>query len=84
MLMMVMQLENTTSYGFGHQEKKIRRLSKGITGTGSSNSDHYKLPRVHSVKSKGGEGRGGGGGDDEIFGAEKRKIHTGPNPLHNR
>lgn len=21
---------------------------------------------------------------NEIFGAEKRKVHTGPNPLHNR
>ncbi|KAF5750301.1 hypothetical protein HS088_TW03G00635 [Tripterygium wilfordii] len=80
MLMMLMQLENTSCYGFGHQEKKINRLFKGNPGTGSSNSDHYKEARVHPVKSKG----GGGGGDDDIFGVEKRKIHTGPNPLHNR
>lgn len=22
--------------------------------------------------------------DDEVFGVEKRKVYTGPNPLHNR
>ncbi|KAL1548769.1 CLAVATA3/ESR-RELATED 17 [Salvia divinorum] len=22
--------------------------------------------------------------DDEVFGAEKRRVYTGPNPLHNR
>lgn len=25
-----------------------------------------------------------GGGGDGVFDAEKRKVHTGPNPLHNR
>ncbi|XVF47279.1 hypothetical protein PTKIN_Ptkin03bG0096900 [Pterospermum kingtungense] len=29
---------------------------------------------VHKVKD----------GDDEVFGGEKRKVYTGPNPLHNR
>ncbi|KAL4311569.1 hypothetical protein GQ457_01G038860 [Hibiscus cannabinus] len=24
------------------------------------------------------------GEEDEVFGDEKRKVHTGPNPLHNR
>ncbi|XXG52869.1 hypothetical protein AAC387_Pa03g1073 [Persea americana] len=24
------------------------------------------------------------GGGDGVFDAEKRKVHTGPNPLHNR
>ncbi|KAK7400978.1 hypothetical protein VNO78_12287 [Psophocarpus tetragonolobus] len=26
----------------------------------------------------------GEGGDEAVFGEEKRKIYTGPNPLHNR
>lgn len=35
----------------------------------------------HVHKAKDGDG---GDDDDEVFGDEKRKVYTGPNPLHNR
>ena len=36
------------------------------------------------VKPHGGFKANAGKDADEIFGADKRKINTGPNPLHNR
>ncbi|PPD75373.1 hypothetical protein GOBAR_DD27712 [Gossypium barbadense] len=37
----------------------------------AGNHDHHK-------------GKDGGGDDNQVFDDEKRKVHTGPNPLHNR
>ncbi|KAG7962131.1 hypothetical protein I3843_09G050000 [Carya illinoinensis] len=46
---------------------------------GGSGSEH------NSVKPHGTGFRGNADKDaDEIFGADKRKVYTGPNPLHNR
>ncbi|KAK4743354.1 hypothetical protein SAY87_001355 [Trapa incisa] len=33
---------------------------------------------------QGGSAGKGGVGDEELYGAQKRKVYTGPNPLHNR
>lgn len=33
---------------------------------------------------QGGAAGRGGAGDEEVFGADKRRVYTGPNPLHNR
>ncbi|KAJ0042720.1 hypothetical protein Pint_18506 [Pistacia integerrima] len=67
--MLLLQLE-TPCYAEG-----FAKFSRFKAGPGNSHSQHTSVRgfKAHPVK-KG----------DEVFGAEKRKVYTGPNPLHNR
>lgn len=48
-------------------------------------SSSYKAaPATSHNKIKGSGFLGKVDGEDEIFGSDKRKVNTGPNPLHNR
>ncbi|PIA60074.1 hypothetical protein AQUCO_00400746v1 [Aquilegia coerulea] len=78
MVLMVLHLLEECSC-IGSDSARFARL-RG-TGNGSKN-----IP----VKSRSGFGRRNGdhkdikGSSDDVFDDDKRKIHTGPNPLHNK
>ncbi|GKU93479.1 hypothetical protein SLEP1_g7071 [Rubroshorea leprosula] len=55
----------------------------GSFKTGNSAASHEFSP-IESNGVKGFERDHKGEDGDAVFGDEKRKIHTGPNPLHNR
>nr|GMD90606.1 CLAVATA3/ESR (CLE)-related protein 13 [Ipomoea batatas] len=59
---------NGKSYRFNGGAAVMTAL-KSHRGSSSAHKDNQNL---------------GGGDDDEIFGVDKRKVRTGPNPLHNR
>ncbi|XVF07085.1 hypothetical protein REPUB_Repub06bG0107100 [Reevesia pubescens] len=55
---------------------KLNRFKAG-SGAGWLSTPHFK--------SQGGfKGSNTGKDGEDIFGTEKRKVYTGPNPLHNR
>lgn len=55
------------------------RFNRFKSGSPSSPSS------THGFYQRGAENiTGHGGGGDDLFGAQKRRVHTGPNPLHNR
>lgn len=47
---------------------------------GSSSASELKPSRFHG----GIQGNSADEHGDQVFGADKRKVYTGPNPLHNR
>lgn len=47
-------------------------------------STSFKAAPTSNNKIKGSGFLGKVDGEDEIFGSDKRKVKTGPNPLHNR
>ncbi|KAL5743685.1 hypothetical protein ACOSQ2_026801 [Xanthoceras sorbifolium] len=47
---------------------------------GGSGSHHLPVSSYGGLKGNNNVDKNG----DQIFGAEKRKVYTGPNPLHNR
>lgn len=55
---------------------KFPRGKKGFHST-------LNAAKIHENGSKG-MGTGKEFSGDEVFGAEKRRVYTGPNPLHNR
>lgn len=60
------------------------------TGSAASDHHHQQQQQLSSSSAESGAGflRGDksteNGADDSVFGDQKRRIHTGPNPLHNR
>ncbi|KAH7844425.1 hypothetical protein Vadar_027858 [Vaccinium darrowii] len=72
LLMMLIELEITTPCLADNKFSKFK---------GRSQSDLNSLK--HQKDFKGKEHKNGVQFDD-VFGAEKRKVYTGPNPLHNR
>ena len=71
LLLMLVQLD-TPCFAEG-----IGRFSRFKVGSSSS--------ELNPVKPHGGfKGSNANKDSDEIFGADKRKVYTGPNPLHNR
>ncbi|OMO81757.1 hypothetical protein COLO4_23432 [Corchorus olitorius] len=85
-LLLLFQLESSTTASPAHVHGSARHGSssfKPVSASSSSSSRHQFRPV---------ESHGGFQGDnhhqvqdgDEVFGDEKRKVHTGPNPLHNR
>lgn len=68
LLLLLLQFETPCYAGV---DDKLNRFKAGSGGGLSPNFQSQ------------GQGKVGGGGDG-IFGAEKRKVYTGPNPLHNR
>lgn len=49
---------------------------------GGSSSFGLKSSELHGGLQGNSANKHGGG--DQVFGADKRKVYTGPNPLHNR
>ncbi|KAE8704381.1 Aldolase superfamily protein [Hibiscus syriacus] len=68
LLLMLLQFQTRCSAGLYDELDRF----KPISGAGLS-------PKVGEL-----EGSNTGEDGDDIFGAEKRKVYTGPNPLHNR
>ena len=80
-LLLIMSHLQTSCFAVGYG--KFSRF-KGGRGWSASSSDHNHLS---TSANSNGVFRGkahNNKGSDEIFGAEKRKVYTGPNPLHNR
>ncbi|GMH29414.1 hypothetical protein Nepgr_031257 [Nepenthes gracilis] len=70
LLLLMLFPSETPSFADGHGRfKKLR------TGSSSTKLNHV---RRHDFF------RRNAGKNEEIFDDQKRKIHTGPNPLHNR
>lgn len=78
---MVFQLEATQCFAQGHHEQGNKFSSFSFRVGSSPPIDHsmkaHKGSRTNSDSDDDDD-------DDEIFGAEMRKVYTGPNPLHNR
>ncbi|GKV17324.1 hypothetical protein SLEP1_g27842 [Rubroshorea leprosula] len=72
LLMMLLQLESIPCYGAVLYEKSSR-----FKGGSASGISAFKSQGRFKVKNNAAK-------DDEIFGAGKRSVFTGPNPLHNR
>ena len=72
LLLLLFQLESSTS-----------TLDHGSGRHGSFKPVPASSQQFRPVQSHGGF-EAGNHDDDEVFGDEKRKVHTGPNPLHNR
>ncbi|EOY08782.1 Uncharacterized protein TCM_023923 [Theobroma cacao] len=72
LLLMLLQFETPCFAGvYDHNHNRFR------AGSGASLSPNFK--------SQGGfKGSNTAKDGDDIFGAEQRKVYTGPNPLHNR
>ena len=78
-LLLIMSQLQTSCFAVGYG-----KFSRFKGGSGSASSDHHQLS---TSANSNGVFRGKAHNDknsDEIFGAEKRKVYTGPNPLHNR
>ncbi|KAB1222178.1 hypothetical protein CJ030_MR2G023441 [Morella rubra] len=71
LLLMLLQLETPCLAGGSGRFSSL----KGGSGSGSE---------INPVKPHGAYKGNADKDADEIFGADKRKVYTGPNPLHNR
>ncbi|KAM6571722.1 CLAVATA3/ESR (CLE)-related protein 16 [Cannabis sativa] len=68
LLLVLLQLESSACFAEGHNGKSERFRS-----TVSSSHHNHRSRNAREDYNK-----------DEVFGVEKRKVYTGPNPLHNR
>ncbi|KAL2320641.1 hypothetical protein Fmac_029610 [Flemingia macrophylla] len=73
LILLVLLLLSTTPSHAAARKSRFDRFSGS-----SSTSDEFKPSNFH-----GGSLEGNKEGN-EAFGADKRKVYTGPNPLHNR
>lgn len=73
--MLLLQLESPCfAEGYG-------RFSGFKAGSGSGSGSELSPAKPHGVfKANNPQDKDG----DEVFAAEKRRVYTGPNPLHNR
>ncbi|AES81166.1 hypothetical protein MtrunA17_Chr7g0255921 [Medicago truncatula] len=55
-----------------------------LTGNNKAIFDRFKGGSFKSSSSRFHEGNNANKNGDQVFGDEKRKVYTGPNPLHNR
>ena len=74
LLLMIILIFKNPAFAVGYG-----RFNKFGTGFSSSEVNHGKQKQKQVYKSGNVEENGG-----NFFGDDKRKIHTGPNPLHNR
>jgi hypothetical protein len=74
LLLILLQLEAPC---FADGSRRFTRFKGGSSGSELN-------PGPGSELNHGGFKGNAGKDGDEIFGAEKRKVYTGPNPLHNR
>lgn len=72
LLLVVLQMEAKSCYA----AEKAKISSFKLDASSSSSSS--------STVMNGHKGFKGNADSEEIFGADKRKVYTGPNPLHNR
>lgn len=70
LLLMLLQLQITTTTPCCAANKFSRFKSEAAAAAASSINGRFKGKELQD--------------GDEIFGADKRKVNTGPNPLHNR
>ncbi|PSS15741.1 CLE22p like [Actinidia chinensis var. chinensis] len=77
LVLMLIDLETCSCFAEGGH---IYNEFKG----GSDISHEMNSPIKTHKDLRGNVDGGGGGGGGGVFGAEKRKVYTGPNPLHNR
>lgn len=73
LLLMLLQLETPCLAGGSGRFSSL----KGGSGSGSGSE-------INPVKPHGAYKGNADKDADEIYGADKRKVYTGPNPLHNR
>jgi len=85
LLLLIVLILKTPRFADGHG-----RFNKFTTGSSSSSSSQFNQVKQHKVnheflspQNKNNHHNAEEDGDD-IFGVDKRKVHTGPNPLHNR
>ncbi|POO00505.1 hypothetical protein TorRG33x02_035790 [Trema orientale] len=85
LLLVLLHLEISACFAEGYNGKSGRFRSK------VSYSHHQHHQQLSNAKSQNGfqkninaEEDYNKNGADEVFGVEKRKVYTGPNPLHNR
>ncbi|KAK3218102.1 hypothetical protein Dsin_012072 [Dipteronia sinensis] len=82
LLLMLLQLETSCCTHHDHDNHIHGGYSRFNRFNGGSGS--HQLPAASSYGAFKGNNVDNKNGDDEIFGADKRKVYTGPNPLHNR
>ncbi|XWS52590.1 hypothetical protein CRYUN_Cryun11dG0084000 [Craigia yunnanensis] len=81
LLLLLFQLESSTST---HNHGSARH---GSFKPVSASSQQFRPVQSHGGFEAGNQDhkvKDGDDDDDEVFGDEKRKVYTGPNPLHNR
>ncbi|KAL8467651.1 hypothetical protein ACS0TY_031051 [Phlomoides rotata] len=69
LLLFLLLLQNPSS---AHENPKFSRATE--KGSDSADLNALKIHQNGGIKAV----------RDELFGAEKRRVNTGPNPLHNR
>ncbi|CAL0323528.1 unnamed protein product [Lupinus luteus] len=75
-LLMLLLLSTTSSSSTAEKARRFDRFRGG-----SSSSSDLKSSEFHvGVQGNKADKHIG----DQVFGADKRKVYTGPNPLHNR
>ncbi|XVF69535.1 hypothetical protein PTKIN_Ptkin11bG0089700 [Pterospermum kingtungense] len=81
LLLLLFQLESSTS---AHDHGSASR--HGSFKPVSASSQQIRPVESHGGFAAGNHNHRGKDGDDDhgVYGDEKRKVHTGPNPLHNR
>ncbi|EXC34953.1 hypothetical protein L484_014677 [Morus notabilis] len=81
LLLMLLHFESNARFAEGY----IGKYSGRFRRSAMSFKSHDQLNPLKS-QPKGGSFKGNFNAKDgdEVFGVEKRKIYTGPNPLHNR
>ncbi|XVE78976.1 hypothetical protein DITRI_Ditri14bG0021700 [Diplodiscus trichospermus] len=83
LLLLLFPLASSTSTHHDHESAR-----HGSFKPASVSSQQFKPAQSHGGFEAGNHDHkvkdGDGDDDDEGFGDEKRKVHTGPNPLHNR
>ena len=82
LLLMLLGLETCSCFADGNIHKKFKGGSDDISHDkmNSLKKPHKDFMRGNIVNPN----KDGDGGGGDVFGAEKRKVYTGPNPLHNR
>ncbi|KDP37692.1 hypothetical protein JCGZ_06349 [Jatropha curcas] len=81
LLVLIMSQLETPCFAVGYA-----KFSRFKGGSLSSSPSHGQLSSAMATNPNGVfKGRNAHNKDsDDIYGAEKRKVYTGPNPLHNR
>ncbi|KMT15206.1 hypothetical protein BVRB_3g063170 [Beta vulgaris subsp. vulgaris] len=85
LLLLIILIFKTPTFAVGYGRfNKFRSgfYSSSEINHGKHQPGHKSLSSSSSTTNKAGNAEDQNG--DDIFGADKRKIHTGPNPLHNR
>jgi len=77
LLLLLLLLLSTTPCHAAARKVRFERFK----GASSSSASEFKPFNFHGADLQGNSAHKEG---DQVFGADKRKVYTGPNPLHNR